>query len=210
MNLEKRRRGRSPLAPVCCPSARASGHPICHVVGVTELNQVSTRSEGGTRVFDFTHLVASTKVRDGRALCRAAQRIAIAPTGEIDVTYDFEWLETLHWQSFMLLLLFERASTEGCEYLAATDIRTVAGVLDAGPRQGGSRRIRHEAFTQLTIRPAVGPVHIVWPVRSECSFHWGTDIQLQVMPTNMPRRLPIRKGRRERISYRILLPVSQQ
>ena len=110
----------------------------------------------------------------------------------------------------MLLLLFERGSTEDCEYLTTTDARTITGVLDPGPRQGGLRRIRNEAFNQLTIRPAVGPVHIVWSVRSDCSFHWGTDIQLQVMPMNMPRRLPIRKGRHERIAYRILLPVSQQ
>ena len=172
--------------------------------------KVTTRDERGRRVFELEHLVANRKVLDGRPLCRVQQQIALSPTGEIDISYDCEWLETLRWSTFQLLLMFDKENCENRGLVAAAPDLLRVGKLDPGPRSGDVRQMRNVTFEQLTLRPEVGPVHFIWEEPSECSFYWGTDIQLRIAPQNLPRRTPVLKGRKERMSYRILLPVSQE
>lgn len=175
-----------------------------------EPSRMQTRDERGRRVFEFDHLVASKKVLGGRPLCKVGQQVTILPTGEINVAYECEWLETLRWQTFQLLLMFDKGNCESRKFLAAAPDVLRVGKLDPGPRSGDVRQIRGVPFEQLTIRPEVGPVHFVWDEPSDCSFHWGTDVQLRIAPQSLPRRTPILKGRKARISYRILLPVLQE
>ena len=171
---------------------------------------VTTRDEAGTRVFEFRHVVGNGKVLGGRALCNVVQRVAIAPTGEIHLTYDCEWLETLRWQSFQLLTFFDPVHCEDREFLLAADDLLRTGTLDPGPRSGDVRQVRGALFEQLTVRAEAGPVHFLWPEKSSDSFYWGKDIQLRSEPRDFPRREPVLKGRKARIAFRVLLPVSQQ
>jgi len=169
-----------------------------------------TREDNGKRIFEIDHLVASKKVLSGRPLCKVHQKIIITPTGEIHVSYDCEWLETLRWRGFQMLIMFDKQNCENREYMvAAHDILRV-GKLDPGPRKPGVRQIRSQPFEQLTIRPEAGPVHFVWDTKLNCSFYWGRGIQLHMTPHTVPRRLSVLKGQKARIAYRILLPVSQQ
>ncbi len=172
--------------------------------------KMTTRAEGGTRIFEFRHLVGNPALLDGRPLCKIEQRMIVTPTGEIDVSYDFEWLETLHWQSFMLLLFLSGEHCTNREFLLATDDLLRVGTLDPGPRGGNLRQIRFLPFSQFTVRPEVGPVHFVWPIPARCSLYWGKDIQLRMEPRGLVRAKPILSGQKARIRYRVLLPVSLQ
>ena len=173
-----------------------------------EAPKMTTRDEKGTRVFEFEHLVANKKVLNGKPLSKIHQKISITPTGEIHVTYDIEWLHTLRWGMFAQLLMYDIDAVAGREYLAIAGDRVYEGKLDPGPIL--KRRIRNVAFDRLTVRPEVGPVHVVWRAKTNGSFHWAKSIQLMFRPEIVPRRGFIYKGSKDRISYSILLPVSQQ
>jgi len=173
-----------------------------------ERPRMTTREEGGARVFEFEHYVANKKVLGGRRLCKVTQKLMIRPTGEIHVSYDFEWLHTLRWGSFMLLPMFQAKTCRDREYMILAGERVFTGRLEKGPVT--QRRLRHIAFKQLTVRSDVGPFHFVWDTENKCSFHWGGGIQLSITPKSVPYRGVVYKGQKDRIAYRILLPVSQQ
>lgn len=168
-----------------------------------------TRDEKGTRIFEFEILVASKKVLDGKPLCHVVQKLSITPTGEIHVSYDCEWLQTLRWDGFGLLVLLSEESCKGRDYMVITADQLMAGKLDPGP--AAERQIRSLPFKQLTVRPEMGPFHFVWDAPAQCSLHWGSgQAQLHVNPPSVPYRSFIYQGQKDRIAYRILLPVSQQ
>jgi len=170
--------------------------------------EMSTRDERGTRIFEFRHVVANEKVLDGEPLCEIKQKIAIEPLGEIHVTYDIEWLRTLRWRMFSHLLIYDQETFAGRPYLALAGDRVFEGDLNPGPIT--ECRIRHKSFDRLTLRPEIGPVHIVWQTKANCSFHWAKSIQLHFGPAAVPTRGFIYKGSKDRIEYTILLPVSLQ
>ena len=168
----------------------------------------TTRDEKGKRIFEFEHLIANKKVLGGKPLCKANQKIVITPTGEINVTYDFEWLHTLRWGNFGQLVIFDEKNSAGRSFLILTDQRPYTGVLNPGPVT--KNRVRHKTFEQLTIQPEVGPVHFVWREKANCSFHWPKRPQLQFKPQAVPYRGSMYKGTKGRLDYSILLPVSLQ
>jgi len=169
---------------------------------------MQTRSERGRQIFEFRHAVANQAVFDGKTLCEVEQRIVISPTGSIEVHYAFDWRETLSWQTFMLLLLFNEETCRDCEYLVLTEGKNLVGALEPGPVL--ERRIRSLPFEQLTVRPACGPVHFVWDNTTTCSLHWAKSIQLSIRPRSLGHQRRIYQGQNDRVEYRILLPVSQQ
>jgi len=169
---------------------------------------VSTRDERGKRVFEFEHLVSNKKVLEGRPLCHVLQKLIITPTGEIHVSYDCEWLHTLRWSSFQMYIVLDKERCGGREYMAIHDGQVKAGALEPGP--AAERRIRFAKFEQLTIRPEVGPFHFVWDAEGNCSLHWPGSINLSVKPPCVPYRGFVYKGQKDRIAYRILLPVAQE
>jgi hypothetical protein len=85
------------------------------------------------------------------------------------------------------------------------DDRVLTGHLAPGSPLGPTR-IR-EPFSRLTIWSPAGPLHYVWDEPSTCEL---TPPQLSVQPRAVPYRAVIPKGVKDRIAYRILLPVSQQ
>ena len=166
---------------------------------------METRDDHGHRIFTFRHLVANKKVLDGKPLCRADQQIIITPTGGISVSYDFEWLETIAWHGFSLLILFQKEALAGRDFTLIFGNRLLTGRLTPGKPIAESR-IR-EAFDRLSIGSEVGPFHHVWDVPSTCEF---SPPQLTIQPKTVVYRGVIYKGLKDRISYRILLPVLQQ
>jgi hypothetical protein len=169
---------------------------------------MSTRDENGTRIIEFRHIIAKPHVLDGQPLCRVNQRLTIRPTGEISIVYDFEWLKTLRWTGFGLLLIFDDRPCRGREYLVRASGKYLAGRLAGESVE--ETRIRHMAFEQLTIRTDHGPVHVTWQADARCSMHWRTRPQLHISPPSTPHRGFIYQGMTDRIAYTILLPVSQQ
>ena len=173
-----------------------------------KLPTMRTRDEDGKRIFEFDHVLATSQIMDGRSLCNIREKIVITPTGEIDVIYDFEWLQTLRWNNFGHLIIPSEKTCRDREYLVQIGDSFHEGKLDKGPI--ATRRIRSKPFDQLTLRPEVGPVHFVWTEEAKCSFHWGGGLQVHVAPKSTQYRGSFYKGQKERIAYRILLPVSQQ
>lgn len=169
---------------------------------------MTTRDERGRRIFEFQYQIACRKVLDGRPLCDAVQRLVITPTGAIEVRYEFEWRETLRWHGFQLLLMFNEEACRDREYMIMAGENILTGSLQAGPPT--ERRIRSLPFSQLTFRPEPGPVHLVWDQPATCTLNWGKNIQLSVIPAGLPYRKSIYKGQKAVLSYRILLPISQQ
>jgi len=176
-----------------------------------EAPKVAERDVDGTHIWELTHLVATKAVLDGRPLCRVRQTLSVTPTGEIEVVYDCEWLETVRWSSFMVLVLFDKTACPGRPFLALeTEGTTHTGLLDtSSPGQGG-QRIRNVVLEQLSLRPAAGPVHVVWPEPATSALYWSRSIELRISPRGLPRHGPIPKGHRARLKYRFLLPVSQE
>ena len=169
---------------------------------------MTTRDRNGTREFEFEHVVASRKVLDGAPLCRVRQSVAISPLGEDAVVYECEWLRTLRWDGFSLLLLFREETCRDREFVVYSETQPATGRLEKGPAT--ERQLRNRAFTQLTVRPEVGPLHLVWATASECSFHWGDSLQLHIGPKAVPYRGTTYAGQKDRIAYRLLLPVPLQ
>lgn len=167
--------------------------------------EMKCHDDHGRRVFSFRLLVANKKVIEGRPLCRVDQQIVLAPSGEIAVRYDCQWLETIRWDGFGLLLFFEKEAVEGRDFLLVIDDRVVTGQLAAG-RPIAERRIR-EPFTRLTAWSEVGPLHLVWGAPANCEL---SPPQLSIQPAAVPYRAVLYKGTKDTIQYRILLPVSQQ
>jgi len=167
--------------------------------------EMGCHDDHGRRVFTFRHLVANKKVLEGRPLCRVDQQIVLAPAGEISVRYDCQWLETIRWDGFSLLLFFEKEAIQGRDFLLVIDDRLVTGQLAAG-QPIAERRIR-ESFTRLTVWSEVGPLHLVWDAPANCEL---SPPQLSIQPAAVPYRAVIYKGTKDTIQYRILLPVSQQ
>jgi hypothetical protein len=163
------------------------------------------RNEHGRRVFTFRHFVANKKVLDGKPLCQVDQRIAITPTGEIAVSYDCEWLHSLAWHNFSLLIFFPKEAIAGRDYLLLGDGRVLTGQLNPGGAIASSRL--REPFNRLTIWSEVGPFHFVWDIPSICEF---SPPQLTIQPRVVAYRGIMYKGMKDRMAYRILLPVSQQ
>jgi len=165
------------------------------------------QADRGRRVWTFRHLVSSKKALEGQPLCEVIQKIAMTPTGEIEVTYDCHWLTTLRWHGFSLLMMFAKETIVGRDYVAFAGERALTGILS--PSAPGEKRLREE-LSQLTIRAEVGPFHFMFDAPCKTSLDWGASVQLQVSPKVVPYRGIIDKGSRDRIAYRILLPVSQQ
>ncbi|MBT3381805.1 MAG: hypothetical protein HN742_05660 [Lentisphaerae bacterium] len=176
-----------------------------------EAPDVSDRDIDGTHVWELTHLVATKTVLGGRPLCRVKQTLRVTPTGEIGVLYDCEWLESIRWSSFMVLIIFDKPACSGKSYLAMEEEGTThTGFLDSSSPGQGGHRIRNAVFDQLSIRPDVGPLHVVWPEPATCALQWSRGIELRIEPRGLPRYGPIPKGHRARLNYRFLLPVSQE
>ena len=167
--------------------------------------EMDCRDDQGRRVFTFHHLVANKKVLEGRPLCRVDQQIVLAPSGEISVRYDCQWLESIRWDGFSLLLFFEKEAIAGRDFLLSIDDRLVTGQLAAG-RPIAESRIR-EPFTRLTVWSEAGPLHFAWDRPATCEL---SPPQLSIQPAAVPYRAVLYKGTKDRIEYRILLPVSQQ
>ena len=163
------------------------------------------RDEHGKRVFVFRHLVANKKVLDGKPLCQVDQRIVLTPTGEISVSYDCHWLHSLAWHGFDLLVLFPKEVIAGREFTLLIGDRVLTGRLTPGGAIA-PHRVR-EPFTRLTIWSEAGPFHWVWDVPSTCEF---SPPQLTIQPAAVAYRGIMFRGVKDRIAYRILLPVSQQ
>ena len=176
-----------------------------------EAPEVSERDVDGTHIWELTHLVATKAVLDGRPLCRVRQTLSVTPTGEIEVVYDCEWLETVRWSSFMVLIIIDKKACSGKPFLALeAEGTTHTGLLDkSSPGQGG-QRIRNVVFEQLSLRPAPGPVHVMWPEPAASSLYWSGGLELRTGPPGLSRNRPIPKGHRARLKYRFLLPVSQE
>lgn len=170
-----------------------------------ERPEMQSYDDHGRRVFTFRHLVANTKVLEGRPLCRVDQRIVLAPGGEISVQYECQWLETIRWDGFSLLVFFEKDAIEGRDFLLAIDDRLVTGRLAAG-RPIAEGRIR-EPFTRLTVWSECGPFHVAWDRPATCEL---TPPQLSMQSAAVGYRAVIYKDAKDTIQYRILLPVSQQ
>ena len=174
-----------------------------------EQPRMTTRAESGARIFEFDILVANTNVLAGQPLCKVSQKLTVTPNGEIHVAYDFEWLQTLRWNGFGLLIIFTKAQCKGRDYMVIMSDQIMAGKLDPGP--AAECQIRFKRFKQLTVRPEIGPVHLVWDAEANCSLSWGGgQPELRVNPLSHPYRGFMYKGQKDRIAYRILLPVSQQ
>jgi len=180
----------------------------CRSTATVEPPTATRRAEKGRRVFEFEHLVSNKAVLDGAPLCRVNQRLVITPTGEIHVTYDCEWVRTVRWDSFLILMIFGKESCPGREYMAVAGERVFAGTLTKGPVS--ECRLRSIAFDQLTVRPEVGPCHVVWHEEANGTFTWSSGINLSFTPPAVPRRDFVYAGQRARLAYSILLPVSQQ
>lgn len=168
-------------------------------------SQMECRNERGKRVFIFRHLVANKKVLDGRPLCQVDQRIEITPTGELSVSYDCRWLHSLAWHGFGLLIFFEKEAIAGREFTLLLGERVLTGQLTPGGAIAPGR-IR-EPFTRLTVWSELGPFHFVWDCPSTCEL---TPPQLSIQPTAVAYRGIMFKEVKDRVAYRILLPVSQQ
>jgi len=163
-------------------------------------------ADHGKRIFTFRHKVSNRKVYDGLPLCNVTQKMIITPTGEIHVSYDFEWLRTLRWNGFCLLVMFGKETIPGCEYLARVQDRFLGGRFTPGD---GLNRLRLP-LEKLTIRTPVGLVHFLWDTKTNCTLNWAKGVTLSMSPPAAPYKNVIYKGQRDSIVYRILLPVSQQ
>jgi len=167
------------------------------------------RAEGGKRLFEFDHLVANKRVLDGAPLCRVLQTLTITPTGEVLVAYDFEWLETVRWHGFEMLLFLKSEPYRDQDFLVFAEGMVRSGKIEPGPPS--ERQVRSELFSQVSLQSVAGPVHFLWHEKSRCSFRWpGEELQLSMTPPCVPYRGFVYKGQKDRIAYRILLPVSQQ
>lgn len=167
--------------------------------------EVQCHEDHGRRVFDFRHLVANKKVLDGAPLCEVRQQVVLTPGGEISVSYDCQWLQTLRWNGFNLLVLFDKEALAGRDYLLLIGDRVVTGQLRPGQPIADSR-IR-DSFARLTIWSGVGPFHYAWEGRATCEL---TPPQLTIAPASVPYRGMVYKGVKDRMAYRILLPAAQQ
>ena len=167
--------------------------------------EASAREDHGRRVFEFRHLVANQKVLGGTPLCEVRQKVVLTPGGEIAVSYDCRWLQTLRWTGFSLLVLFDKEAIAGRDYLLLIGDRVLTGQLNPG-RPIADSRIR-DAFTRLSIWSGSGPFHFAWEGRTTCEL---TPPQLTIVPIAVPYRAMIYKGVEDRLAYKILLPVSQQ
>jgi len=170
---------------------------------------METHDEKGTRVFVWRCRISRKDIFDGKPLCDVVERVRITPTGEIYVSYDFEWLETMRWKSFNLLIFPDKETVPGRDYLVFAGERLLTGKLTLGAAAPGQKRIR-EAMDQLTVWTEVGPLHFCWDSETKCSLTWQKYVQLSMTPPAVPRKDPVYRGQKDRISYRILLPVSQQ
>jgi hypothetical protein len=170
--------------------------------------KMTIREERGRRIFELEHIIANKQVYDGSPLCKADQKVVIAPNGEIHVTYDFEWLRTVRWSIFSHLVRFDTDACRNREYLILIDGRPHTGVLKPGPV--AECRIRHKPFDRLTVYTEPGPIHFVWPREASCTFQWSKTIGLHIGPAHVSRRGYIYKGLKDTIAYSILLPVPQQ
>jgi hypothetical protein len=166
---------------------------------------MEAREDRGRRIFAFRHLVANRKVLEGKPLCRVDQQVVITPTGEISIRYDFECIETIPWHGFSLLILFPKEAIAGRDFTLLVGERVVAGRLTPAAPIAESR-IR-EPFDRLSIWSEIGPFHYVWDAPATCEF---SPPQLTIQPMAVVYRGKIFKGLRDRVSYRILLPVAQQ
>lgn len=169
---------------------------------------MKTWDEKGKRFIEFTHIIANKRIMEGRPLCRVRQRIVITPTGEISVRYEFEWLVTLRWGHVSTLFFFDQKQCRDKEYMILTGERVLSGRLTEGPIR--DRRTGRIHIEQLTIRTDDGPVHLVMGEDTTSSFSWFKHIQMSAICRAAPRGGFIYKGQKGSMSYRILLPVSQQ
>ena len=167
-----------------------------------------TRDERGKRVFEFTYQVTSPEVLDRTPLCRVTQTVTITPNGEIHVVYDCEWVHTVRWHVFRVLLTFNEVACQNHDYLILTGERGQAGTLEPGPPT--ERRFGRRHFEQLSVSSDAGRFHIVWRDDTVSSFHWSKMVHLITRPPNVGRRHFVYRGHKARIAYSILLPVSQQ
>ncbi|NOZ20024.1 MAG: hypothetical protein GXP25_02940 [Planctomycetes bacterium] len=167
------------------------------------------RDDNGKRVFLFRCKVSNRKVLDGKPLCDVRQRIVITPTGEIHVRYDFEWIETIRWNSFSLLIFPGKETVPNRDYVILVGDRVLSGKLTLGKAAPGQKRIRAQ-MDQFTVWSEVGPFHFVWQSKTNCSLTWQRQVQLSMTPPAVPRRDFVYKGQKDHIAYTILLPVSQQ
>jgi hypothetical protein len=167
-----------------------------------------TRQEEGSQIFEYDHVLATAEISEGRPLCRVHETLTITPTGEIWVAYDCEWLETVKWGVFCHILYFKEEMCKDRDYAIRVADRFYKGRLDKGPP--ADRQIVDLSFKQLTIQTEIGPVYFVWEGQTGTYFGWGAgNPQLLTGPSIAPGAT-FQKGQKERVAYRILLPVSLQ
>ncbi len=168
------------------------------------------REEDGKRIFEYDRVIGTSQILEGHPLCKVHEQLIVTPKGEIHVLYEFEWMETVRWDSFGQFIMFNEENCRDREYQIKVKEQFFTGKLDNGPIT--ERQIRFMPFDQLTIRTDLGPVQYVWEAPSQASFYWATGlIQLHIAPPIVPTTPgSIFKGQKDRMAFRILLPVPQQ
>jgi len=163
----------------------------------------------GARIFRFRHQVAKPDVLRGETLCEVEQTVVLTPTGEISVSYDCKWTRTYRWTNFGVLIFYSTDTLRDCAFMGLCGDRVFTGRLTPNESKPLEARLR-EALEQLTVYSPEGPIHIVWDEPTKITFSWPKSFQLWIRPQRVPYRGTIYAGIRDRIAYRILLPVSQQ
>ena len=170
--------------------------------------KMTTRQEKGARIFEFEHILARKEILDGKPLCKAREKLVIKPNGEIHVTYEFEWLVTMRWRTFGVYMLMDPKVCRNKEYVVIAGEQVRSGQLAEGPV--ADSRVRHLPFEQISIWTDDGPVHVVWLAPSRSTFSWYRNISLWINCPKLPNRGKVFKGLKDKFSYAVLLPVSQE
>ena len=200
----------SPVPPGAKEGVRTvQGEPPGKTELAMSLPKMSVRSDRGSRIFLLEHHLANPKVLGGETLCDVTQRIVVTPTGGIETSYDCHWLESLRWDNFAVLAIYDLDAVKNRNASIHTADRTHTLQLLPGKGEPASKRIFGQ-FEKLTIWSALGPFHFTWKGPAQCTFRWGNSVQLHIGPPTVTRRKVIYKGQRDRFAHRILLPVSQQ
>ena len=200
----------SPMPPGAKAGVRTvQGEPPGKTGLAMSLPKMSVRSDRGSRIFLLEHHLANPKVLGGKTLCDVTQRIVVTPTGGIETSYECHWLESLRWDNFAVLAIYDLDAVKSRNASIHTTDRLHTMQLLPGKGKPGDKRIFGQ-FEKLTIWTVSGPFHFTWNEPAQCAFRWGDSVQLHIRPPTVPRRKVIYKGQRDRFAYRILLPVSQQ
>lgn len=170
--------------------------------------RLTLRQDRGSRIFRFDYAVTSPAIDAGAPLCRVVQTLTITPRGEIHVVYDCEWTRTLRWHVFQFVVSLDPAACMNHEYVLLSEHKALSGRLTPGSAPDPVTRLADP--DQISIWSDLGPIHVVGPPDNSASFSWSGGVYVIFRPSYLRGRAFIYKDRTARVSYSILLPVSQQ